>query len=437
MRVAVVGAGVSGCVAARLLASRHEVELFEANGFAGGHAQTVEFDTDAGRIPVDVAFMVFNRRTYPHFCGMLDGLRVASRPSDMSFSVRCDQTGFEYQGGSLRGLLARRRNAIDPGFVRMLWDIVRFNRQGTAAASRLHAIEGLSVGEFLKGCGVGRRFVRHYLSPMAAAIWSSNPREILSFPATFLLGFFANHGLLQVAKRPQWRTICGGSRVYVESLLSPLSAAGRVHLCRPVESVRRTSTGVELSFADGEQRTFDQVVCATHADVTHRLLQDRSRLEEDVLSSFPYQKNVAVLHSDSSALPRRPAARASWNYRLAGDDRAPATVTYDLARLQGLKVKTPVLLTLNPVSQVQPQAVVREFEFSHPAYTASSLAAQRRWKEVSGVRGVHFCGAYWGYGFHEDGVTSALNVASQFGIGMEACTAACTRAPSSTTAGGR
>ncbi|TWT87678.1 hypothetical protein Mal64_32200 [Pseudobythopirellula maris] len=430
MRIAVVGAGVSGCVAARLLASEHEVTLFSADSHAGGHAQTVDVELDGATHAVDVAFMVFNERTYPFFCRLLDLLGVESRQSDMSFSVTCPTSGVEYQGGSLRGLFAQKTNLLSPAFLRMLVDVARFNRIGRRAASEGSIAEGQNVREFLAEHRFGRRFAEQYLAPMAAAIWSSNPREVLDFPAKFLLGFFANHGLLQLADRPQWRTIVGGSRRYVEPLLRDLG--DRVRCCEPVEAIRRTADDVELTTAAGGVERYDQVVLACHADQTLAMLKDSSQDEAELLAALPYQKNQAVLHTDESLLPCRRAAWASWNYRLGRRPSDPSIVTYDLSRLQGLPTRRPLLLTLNGRDLVDPGRVLKEFSFSHPAFTPQSIAAQGRWDVVSGRNRTHYCGAYWGNGFHEDGVRSALAVTQQFGIGIEACTAACTRAPSRT-----
>ncbi len=435
MRIAVIGAGVSGGLAARLLALRHEVTLYESQHHAGGHAQTVEVELDGVTHAVDVGFMVFNDRTYPNFCRLLDLLKVESRPSDMSFSVRSLRSGLEYQGGTLRGLFAQRSNAFRPAFLGMIADILRFNRVARRAAQDGSLADGQSLGDFLRRHRFGGRFVDNYLTPMAAAIWSCKPSEIKAFPAEFLVGFFANHGLLQLADRPQWRTVLGGSRTYVRQLLHGLG--DRVLLDSPVVEVTRTLDGAAVKTASGDGDVYDQVVFATHADQTLRLLSSATPAERAVLSGFPYQFNHAVLHTDASLLPTRRDAWASWNYRLIGDGAPSATVTYNLSRLQGLVTPTPILLTLNESVSIDPRKVLREFTFAHPAYTAESIASQRRWSDVSGVDRIHYCGAYWGYGFHEDGVRSALSVAKHFGIDLEACTAACMKAPSPTTVASR
>jgi predicted NAD/FAD-binding protein len=428
MRIAVIGAGVSGCLAARLLATRHEVTLYESDSQLGGHAHTVEVKVGAATHAVDVGFMVFNERTYPNFCRMLDLLGVESRPSDMSFSVNDPAKGLEYQGSGLRGLFAQRHNAVSPSFLCMIGDILRFNREARRVVVNGTLSKGATVGDFLRNGRFGDRFAKHYLTPMAAAIWSCKPQEILQFPAAFLLGFFANHGLLQIRDRPQWRTIVGGSRRYVAALLGGMQ--GYVRIGKSVTAIQRGVTDIEVHTKAGAVDAFNEVVMATHADQTLRLLQNPTDSERYLLEAFPYQANRAVLHTDATSLPKRSDAWASWNYRLT--DHKSATVTYDLGRLQGFAAPGSLMLTLNDDRHIDQSKVVRSFEFAHPAYSGRSIDAQRRWSEISGRQGVHYCGAYWGYGFHEDGVNSALAVAKHFGIGIEACTAACTKERSST-----
>jgi len=435
MRVAVIGTGISGSLAARLLATQFDVTVFEANDYPGGHANTVDVRLDGNRFAVDTGFMVFNRRTYPNFCRLLELLKIRSQPSDMSFSVRCEQTDWEYQGSSLDGLFAQRRTLVRPAFLKMLWDIDRFNRHATQSAANGALRDGRTVGSFLGECGVSRSFVERYLVPMASAIWSSHPRAILDFPAEFMVGFFANHGLLQIRNRPQWRTIVGGSRNYVTALLEPIR--NHVRLNSPIAMVARTDREVLVPPVDGPRERFDEVVFASHADQTLKMLADSTRLERRVLEAFPYQSNDAVLHTDLSCLPRRRRAWASWNYRVPKSDDHSATVTYDLSRLQNHASARPILLTLNPTHEIASERVLRTFRYQHPTYTRDSLTAQRRHAEISGHNRSHFCGAYWGYGFHEDGVKSALAVAAHFGIGLDACTVAFTKEPSRTVAASR
>ncbi len=422
MRFAIIGTGISGSLAARLLSTRHDVTVFEANGYVGGHANTVDVTALGGSYSVDTGFMVFNRRTYPNFCRMLEMLSIRSRPSDMSFSVRCSKSGLEYQGSSLNGLFAQRRNCIRPSFLRMLGDIARFNRMGTAAVASSELKDGRTVGEFVNQCGVGRRFIDQYLAPMAAAIWSSKPRAILDFPADFMLGFFANHGLMQLRDRPRWRTIVGGSKNYLAALLEPIRQ--RIRLNCPVSSVTRTDTAVSVTPAGGYAERYDQVVFACHADQTLKMLNDATTVEREVLAAFPYQPNKAVLHTDTNLLPRRRRAWASWNYHIPRNEEQAASVTYDLSRLQKCNSPSPLLLTLNENASIDPAKILRTFTYDHPVFSRDTIAAQRRFSEISGHHRTHFCGAYWGYGFHEDGVNSALAVAADFEIGLEACTVA-------------
>ncbi|QDU92507.1 NAD(P)/FAD-dependent oxidoreductase [Lignipirellula cremea] len=428
MRIAIIGSGVSGSLAARLLSTQHQVAVFEANAWPGGHANTVDVDLAGETFPVDTGFMVYNERTYPNFCRLLELLKIPSQPSDMSFSVRCDKTGAEYQGGSLDGLFAQRSNSLRPAFWRMLWDIYRFNQRGTQAVASGELKDGRTVGEFLRTCGVGRRFVELYLVPMAAAIWSSSPMAILDFPADFMIGFFANHGLMQLRDRPQWRTIVGGSRNYVTALLQPLQ--NQVRLATPIAAVARSEHDVIVTPQNGPPERFEQVVFATHADQTLRLLADAAPAEREILKAFPYQPNAAVLHTDTRQLPSRRRAWASWNYRVSQGETRSAAVTYDLSRLQNHDSPTPILLTLNPAEDIDAARVLRTFSYHHPAYSRDSIAAQQRFGQISGQNRTHFCGAYWGYGFHEDGVNSALAVAQHFGIDLDACTAASMKEPS-------
>lgn len=427
MRIAIIGTGISGSLAARLLSTQHEVTVFEANNYPGGHANTVDVSVAGRTLSVDTGFMVFNDRTYPNFCRMLELLEIESQPSDMSFSVRCDRTGLEYQGTSLDGLFAQRLNCLRPSFLRMLFDIARFNRRGMRVATSRELKDGRSVGEFVHECGVGSRFVDQYLVPMAAAIWSSSPQAILDFPADFMIGFFANHGLMQLRDRPQWRTIVDGSRNYVETLLEPLR--NQVRLRSPIASVARSETNVIVTPVDGSRERFDEVVFASHADQTLNMLADSTRSERQILGAFPYQPNEAVLHTDTRLLPKSRRAWASWNYHVSTGENRSAAVTYDLSRLQNHNSRVPILLTLNPTDEIDETKILRTFPYHHPAYSRESISAQRRFKEISGRHRTHFCGAYWGYGFHEDGVNSALAVAKHFGIELDACTAASMKEP--------
>jgi len=415
VRIAVVGGGISGNLAARLIAQRHCVTLLEANDYPGGHAQTVDVSTDEGDYAVDTGFMVFNERTYPNFVRMLRWVDCPWQESDMSFSVRVQRTGLEYNGGSLSGLFAQRKNLFNLSFWKMLADIAKFNRVGTRFTTSDQ--DDVSVGQFLGQHRLTGDFLEHYLRPMAAAIWSARPETITEFPTSFMLEFFRNHGLMQVQDRPLWQTVINGSRAYVEKLLSPLGDQVRLS-CR-VQSIVRTDDHVVLEWLEkGQPKTevFDQVVLAVHADQALRLLKDSSPVEQEVLSAFPYQANEAVLHTDRNMLPQTKRAQASWNYHLADNDQGDVSVTYDLKRLQRLGSTRPILVTLNRTEEIDPAQVLRTIQYHHPAFNARSPIAQQRWSEISGVGRTHFAGAYWGYGFHEDGVNSALAVAKHLGV---------------------
>lgn len=425
MRVAIIGTGVSGNVVARLLHRDHDLHVFEAGDQVGGHARTVRVEALGGTYHVDVGFMVFNDRTYPNFLRMLGDLGVESRPSDMSFSVRCERSGWEYQGSSLDGLFAQRGNLVRPAFWGMLRDIFRFNRQSPRV---LETQDSCSIGEYLAANGYGAAFVERYLVPMASAIWSARRDRMLEFPAHFLIGFFLNHGLLQLRDRPQWRTVVGGAQRYVEALTAPFRE--RIRLNCPVRRVARHAEHVVVEAAGKMPEVFDRVVFATHADQTLDMLADADELERRTLGAVAYQPNRAVLHTDTSLLPQRRRAWASWNYYVPAEPDCPPIVTYDLSRLQGHQTTSPLCLTLNDGGRVDRALVLEEFAFEHPAYGPDSLAAQRRHKELNGHRKSYYCGAYWGFGFHEDGLRSGLAVAECFGKRWESCGAVSTRAGS-------
>ena len=408
--------------AARLLADDHDVHLFEANSYVGGHTHTVDVEVGGTRYPADTGFMVFNDRTYPNFIRMLDWLEVPSRASDMSFSVRCDRTGLEYQGGTLLGLFAQRRNLFRPSFYRMIRDILRFNRE---APSLLDAEdESITLDDYLRDHQYSTQFVNHYLAPMGASIWSTPSGRFRQFPARYTVGFFRNHGLLQVRDRPQWKTILGGAVKYVEALLRPLG--DRVRLNCPVERVQRQGEQVTVTPRDGESEVFDCVVMAAHSDQSLAMLADPSPAEQEILGAIPYQENEIVLHTDTSVLPRTRRAWASWNYYMLASEESEVTLTYNLNQLQGHKSAEPILETLNPTITIDPAKVLARMTYHHPIYSVQAIDAQRRYAEISGQRGTYFCGAYWGYGFHEDGVRSALAVADCFGKSLETCIAAST-----------
>ena len=419
--MAVVGSGISGLLCARLLATRHDVTLFEANETLGGHTRTVDVETFGSTWAVDTGFMVFNDHTYPNFIRMLDILGIDSQESDMSFSVRCERTSLEYQGSSLNGLFAQRANLLRPRFYRMLADIVRFNRRSIGFLKEENT--SISVKEFLAENKFSESFASHYLLPMTAAIWSAPTEGILDFPANFLLRFLQNHGLLQLRNRPQWKTIPGGAKRYVHRLAEPLGERMRIN--SSVTSAVRHEAGVSLTVAGEVVDDFDHVVFASHAPQTLQILQNATPEEIDILSKFQYQRNIAILHTDTSQLPSHKRAWASWNYRSNGDSRQPVSVTYDLSRLQRVHSPTPILLTLNPCTQIAKHSILREMSFDHPLFTDATHRARKSIDDLHKDGRIFFCGAYWGYGFHEDGVRSALQVCSHFGIDLEDLSSPC------------
>ncbi len=415
MRIAIIGTGVSGLVAAHLLHRQHDLAIYEAGDRVGGHSHTVDVEDEAGRHPVDTGFVVFNTTTYPLFTRLLERLGVPSQPAGMSFSVACPGSGLEYCGTSLNTLFAQRRNLVRPTFLRMIRDILRFNRE--AKTVLIHRSGRPSLGEYLRNGGFSEAFVDHYLVPMGAAIWSAPPRDLLDFPAPFFARFFHNHGLLGVGTQLPWRTVSGGSRTYVERLTAPFRE--RIRLRTPVLDLRRRRGSVTVR-TPGLTEQFDHVIIATHSDQALGLLADPTDAEREVLGAIPYQANRGALHRDDRLLPRRPRARASWNYRLPTGEEAGAgvLVTYDMSRLQSLPTPSPICVSLNLEGQVRRERLIRRLEFSHPIYTAGALAAQARHGEISGASRTHYCGAYWGNGFHEDGVASAVRATAPFGAGL-------------------
>jgi predicted NAD/FAD-binding protein len=403
VRIAIIGTGISGLTAAHLLHSAHDLDVFEAGGHVGGHTNTIDVEAEDGTWHVDTGFIVLNDRNYPLFEALLDELGVARRPTSMSFSVSAEAEDFEYSSGGLRGLLAQPTNMARRRFMAMVADYVRFNR----AARQLLAdpFDDRSLGTFLHDEGFSSWFIDRLLVPQAAAVWSADPAQMWTFPARFLVGFFAHHGMLALTGRPQWSTVAGGSARYVEALTAPF--AERIRLRTPVLAVTRYPNHVELVPDGGAAETFDQVVIAAHADDALALLSDPSPAEAEILGAFGYQANEAVLHTDRSLLPRRRAAWSAWNYHLPAEPRGRCAVTYYMNHLQGFASAQPYCVTLNRTAAIDPARIIRVVPYAHPVFTEASMAAQARHGEISGVQRTHYCGAYWGWGFHEDGVASA------------------------------
>jgi len=411
--VAVIGAGISGLAAAYFLSRRHRVSLFERSHRLGGHTHTVTVESPAGPVPLDTGFLVHNDRTYPNLVRLFTEIGTDTHASDMSFSVSSPSTGLEYSSRGMRGFFAQPRQLVRPAHYRLLRDIIRFNR----IAPRILTVPGAeswTLGEYLTRERFGDEFAIRYLAPMASAIWSSSLDGIARFPAQTLVRFMQNHGMLAVGSHPTWRVVRGGSHTYIPKLAAPLR--DRIHVGAHLLSVRRDELGVTLAFANRPDERVDDVVFACHGDQVLPLLADPTDAEREVFRHFTTTSNETYLHTDARLLPASPRAQASWNYRLDGDRDASPSVTYHLNRLQGIDSATSYCVTLNPRVPLAAGSVLGRFEYRHPRFTLDSVNAQRRWREVSGVRRTHFCGAYWRYGFHEDGLISAVRVAADLGV---------------------
>ncbi|HEY5318302.1 MAG TPA: FAD-dependent oxidoreductase [Solirubrobacteraceae bacterium] len=409
MRIAIIGAGISGLVAAHLLHREHDVSVFEAADWIGGHTHTVSVDASDGKHDVDTGFIVLNDRNYPNFERLLAKLGVATQPSNMSFSVS-DGRDFEYSSTSLAGLFANPRHLASPRFLRMLADVRRFQREARELLSTDG--DGPSLRDYLDQRDYSREFVERLIVPQAAAVWSADPRQMWTFPARFLAQFFENHGMLGIGDRPKWRTIAGGSHRYVERLIAPFSE--RILLSQPVTAISRLADHVEVTVRGQEARRFDRVIVATHSDQALEMLSDPSDREREILGAIPYQRNDVVLHTDRRLLPRRHRAWASWNYHLDTDGGGSA-VTYHMNRLQSLSTPEELCVTLNLTDRIEPARVLGHWNYAHPVYTPEGMSAQRRRVEIDGVDRIHYCGAYWGWGFHEDGVVSAMRTCTPLG----------------------
>ena len=409
MRVAIVGTGIAGNVAAWHLNKNHDIVVYEAADYVGGHTNTVDVETSIGTVPVDTGFIVYNDRTYPRFIEILDELGVPTKKSDMSFSVTSGASGVEYCGTTLNGLFADRRNLFRPSFHRMIRDILRFNREAPRLLEMPAA--AMTLGEFLRYHRYADEFVDHYLVPMGAAIWSAEPERLKDMPAQFFVRFFLNHGLLSLEDRPQWRVIRKGSREYVDALTR--DHREHIRLKTAVKAIDRRPDRVIVTDAGGHADTFDAVFLACHSDQALAMLTDADQAERDILGAIRYQRNEAVLHSDRAAMPRRRRAWASWNYRLRPDGER-ATLTYHMNRLQSLHCAEQFYVTLNDTDSIRPADIVATFQYDHPVFTTEAIAAQQRKAEIDGHNRTYYCGAYWRYGFHEDGVISALSALNRF-----------------------
>jgi uncharacterized protein len=405
MRIAIIGSGIAGLTAAHRLQDRHAVTIFEAGPYAGGHTHTVDVELGRRAYAIDTGFIVFNHRHYPEFTRLLRELNVPSHPTVMDFSVRSERSGIEYGSRSINAVFAQRRNLLRPEFTGMIRDVLRFNRE---AATGPLPDDRMTVGEYLERGGYGRAFADDYLLALGASLWSSPPARFRSFSVRFVIEFLRNHALLQLSGQPVWRVVTGGSRRYVDALLARFT--GEVRLNHAVRQVRRHPGYVVVTDHTGAQGVFDHVVLASHADQSLKLLADPSPIEREVLSAFPYQRNEVLLHTDASVLPRNRRAWASWNYVVPAADRDTVSVTYQMNRLQGLRAPHLFNVTLNDTGLVRPDRVLARLVYEHPVFMPGRDAMQRRHRELIDVNRTSFCGAYWGYGFHEDGVRSGLAV---------------------------
>jgi predicted NAD/FAD-binding protein len=411
VRIAVVGSGISGLAASWLLSSRHEVTLFESNDYLGGHTHTHDIEVAGRRHAVDSGFIVYSPRHYPLLTRLFAELRVDSQPTTMSFSVRNEASGLEYNAGSLAGLFCQRRSLLSPRFLGMVRDLLRFYRE--APLLLRHPGAGPTVDEYLRLHGYGAAFRDEHLVPMASALWSSPPGRVLEFPARYLVQFMANHQMLSVSGRPVWRVVRGGSASYVRALRARWQVKERIGC--PVRAVQR-GTGEVTVTHDGGRESFEHVVLACHSDQALALLTDPSERERSILGAIAYQENEVVLHTDAALLPRRRKAWAAWNALIPREPAAACTVSYCMSLLQGLDCPVPLIVTLNGSQAIDPAKVLRRMRYHHPLYSHAAVAAQRRRAEIQGGRRVWFAGAYWGWGFHEDGMRSAVEVAAELGV---------------------
>jgi predicted NAD/FAD-binding protein len=412
MRIAIIGTGVSGLTSAYLLSENHEVTLFEANDYIGGHTNTADVSLNGQQYAVDTGFIVFNEKTYPNFVKLMKRLGVGWQNSVMSFSVQCEKTGLEFSPSNLNSLFIQRRNLLRLSFYRMLRDVGRFKRD---SEELLESDDNhTTLAEFLIDKGYSRSFIEHFIMPMGAAVWSADPVKFNEFPARYFVQFFKNHGFLNIKDQPQWLTVKGRSRQYIKPITRPY--ADQIRLNCPVASVRRYADGVEVTPQNQPAEKFDQVVIAAHSDQALGMLADPTDAEQKVLGAIPYQENETVLHCDASLLPSKKAAWASWNYHIPAEDTGRVAVTYDMNILQSIEAPEEFCVSLNLAKAINPDKIHRKYVYHHPVYNPESLTARESHGQISGIERTHFAGAYWGYGFHEDGVRSAVEVCKHFNL---------------------
>jgi predicted NAD/FAD-binding protein len=409
MKIAIIGSGISGMTAAYLLHDDHDIELFEANDYIGGHTHTIELSRKRENYAVDTGFIVFNRVTYPNFCRIMDRLGVESQPTEMTFSVKNQRTGLEYSPHNLNTFFAQRKNVLSLSFYRMIFDIIRFRKE---ILDFKEGDEELEIGCYLKEQGYSKGFIQNFIVPLGSSLWSTDPERFKEFPLRTFVRFFKNHGFLDIKNPFQWLVIKGGSKKYVEKLTAPYR--DRIRINSPVHTVSRLKDYVEIK-VHGESRRFDHVVIATHSNQALGLLSDPSSSERDILNAIPYQENLTILHTDTSLLPQRRQIWSSWNYLIPKKDTDRAVLTYDMNILQSIESFDEFCVTLNKPEDIDPDKQIGRFVYHHPVFTGDAPKAQKRHGEISGINRTHYCGAYWGYGFHEDGVNSALAACKYFG----------------------
>ena len=408
MKIAIIGSGISGNTLAYYLNPLHDITLFESNDRVGGHSHTHQITLLNQKISVDTGFIVFNKKTYPNFLKLLHELDVPYENSTMSFSVKDIKKDFEYNGTSLNALFAQRKNLISPTFYKMIREILRFNQSSVLL---LNNDEGISLGDYLEREGYSDFFKKYYILPMGSAIWSSNIKTMLAFPAKFFIQFFNNHGMLNINDRPQWLTISGGSINYVDKLTKPFKQ--KIKLNQKIKYVERKHDHIAIQFQDRLER-FDWIFFACHSDEALKLIKNPDLNEENILKAIPYTNNEVVLHYDESFMPKRKLAWAAWNYHINDNPTSPASLTYNMNILQNLKTKIPILVTLNPHNKINKKKIIKTLSYTHPQYSLQGMKAQANHHMISGVNHTSFAGAYWGNGFHEDGVKSALDAITQF-----------------------
>jgi predicted NAD/FAD-binding protein len=417
-KVAIIGSGISGLTCAYLLHKEHDITLFEANDYIGGHTATKDVHVDNAQYAIDTGFIVFNDWTYPNFNKLMNQIGVNAQPTEMSFSVKNTAQNLEYNGNNLNSLFAQRRNLLRPRFWRIVKDILAFNKLCKSSDAEAFAQDGGTLYEYIQHHNLSNDFTDNYILPMCAAIWSMSLADTKRFPLTFFLQFFNNHGLLNITDRPQWYTIIGGSREYIEPLTQGF--AQQIKLNTPVDAVAVTPDGVTVTTSEGEQ-TFDDVIFACHSDQALAMLSAPEAAHTEILGAIPYAMNEVVLHTDTSVLPKRKLAWASWNYLIKGDEgeqERAASVTYNMNILQRLNCAPTFCVTLNNTDAIDPNKILGTYHYAHPQYSPEMVAAQQRREEINGQSNMYFCGAYWYNGFHEDGVRSALDVCAKFGASL-------------------